>query len=113
MQYDYGCNGLNLGKSTLLTVDRTTAKHLARSEHFTGRIIVIDFKNITNMYGSVHCCSQVIARRDLSKVDLATRIDMAFKLCKAASTNSVSQVPVYQLLMDLFGLIPGCRFEIC
>lgn len=63
MQIAYGCNGLNLGNNTLITVDRTTAKFIARSHKFQGKIIVVDFTNNTNMFGSVHCCSQVISRR--------------------------------------------------
>ena len=41
-------------------VDKETAKTLARSPHFNGKITVIDFRNMTDMYGSVHCCSQVL-----------------------------------------------------
>jgi len=63
MQIAYGCNGLNLGNNTLITVDRTTAKFIARTRKFQGKIIVVDFTNNTNMFGSVHCCSQVISRR--------------------------------------------------
>jgi arginine deiminase len=63
MQIAYGCNGLNLGNNTLITVDRMTAKYIARSGLFKGKIICVDFSNNTNMFGSVHCCSQVISRR--------------------------------------------------
>jgi arginine deiminase len=63
MQIAYGCNGLNLGNNTLITVDRNTAKFIARTQLYQGKIIVVDFSNNTNMFGSVHCCSQVISRR--------------------------------------------------
>ena len=43
----------------LIMVDKATAKVLARSQYFDGKITVIDFRNMTDMYGSVHCCSQV------------------------------------------------------
>eukprot|EP00004_Rigifila_ramosa_P023117 TRINITY_DN6438_c0_g1_i1.p1 TRINITY_DN6438_c0_g1~~TRINITY_DN6438_c0_g1_i1.p1 ORF type:complete len:825 (-),score=195.21 TRINITY_DN6438_c0_g1_i1:34-2508(-) len=61
-QFDYGCNGLNLGNGTLLTVDINTAKKIARSG-VNLTIKNISFKNMTNMYGSLHCCSQVVSRR--------------------------------------------------
>ena len=63
MQIAYGCNGLNLGNNTLITVDKNTAKFIARTQLFQGKIIVVDFSNNTNMFGSVHCCSQVISRK--------------------------------------------------
>lgn len=69
MQYAYGCNGLNLGNNTLITVDRSTAKFIARSQLFHGKIVVVDFSNNTNMFGSVHCCSQVISRRAPNQYD--------------------------------------------
>lgn len=62
MQERYGCNGLNLGRQIFISVDKLSANHISRSPNFKGKIILIDFKNITNMYGSVHCCSQVISR---------------------------------------------------
>lgn len=105
MQFRYGCNGLNLGRNStrsdefvlrsficspglpsilaLITVDKLTAKHIARSDAFSGRIIVIDFENITNMYGSVHCCSQVISRRDPSRISFVARVELAAKLASA------------------------------
>eukprot|EP01122_Echinamoeba_exundans_P014054 TRINITY_DN6288_c0_g1_i1.p1 TRINITY_DN6288_c0_g1~~TRINITY_DN6288_c0_g1_i1.p1 ORF type:complete len:960 (-),score=226.78 TRINITY_DN6288_c0_g1_i1:65-2857(-) len=83
MQFRYGCNGLNLGRNTLITVDKLTAKHIARSDAFSGRIIVIDFENITNMYGSVHCCSQVISRRDPSRISHVARMELAGKMSSA------------------------------
>lgn len=58
-QLRYGCNCLNLGNGNILSVDPATSKHLARSPLFKGRIVNLDFKNMTNMYGSLHCCSQV------------------------------------------------------
>jgi hypothetical protein len=115
MQFQYGCNGLNLGRNTLITADKMTAKHLARSEHFSGKIITVDFTNITNMYGrhvgstkvkepnpqllrltylfhSVHCCSQVISRRDPSKSETVKTFETATHLCNAAARGSLPEV---------------------
>jgi len=62
-QRNYGCNCLNIGNGTIITVDKTTSKTLAKSPYFDGKISVIDFRNMSNMYGSVHCCSQVVSRK--------------------------------------------------
>lgn len=61
-QLNYGCNCLNLGNGNILSVDPATSKHLARNPLFQGRIVNLGFKNMTSMYGSLHCCSQVISR---------------------------------------------------
>lgn len=76
MQIAYGCNGLNLGNNTLVTVDRMTAKFIARTPGFSGKIKVVDFSNNTNMFGSVHCCSQVISRRLPTPAELAQKKPM-------------------------------------
>ena len=76
MQIAYGCNGLNLGNNTLVTVDRMTAKFIARTPGFSGKIKVVDFSNNTNMFGSVHCCSQVISRRPPTPAELAQKKPM-------------------------------------
>eukprot|EP01098_Paradermamoeba_levis_P014384 TRINITY_DN6845_c0_g1_i3.p1 TRINITY_DN6845_c0_g1~~TRINITY_DN6845_c0_g1_i3.p1 ORF type:complete len:637 (+),score=196.25 TRINITY_DN6845_c0_g1_i3:171-1913(+) len=62
-QRNYGCNCLNIGNGTIIAVDKTTSKTLAKSPYFDGKISVIDFRNMSNMYGSVHCCSQVVSRK--------------------------------------------------
>eukprot|EP01119_Soliformovum_irregulare_P002721 TRINITY_DN1297_c0_g1_i1.p1 TRINITY_DN1297_c0_g1~~TRINITY_DN1297_c0_g1_i1.p1 ORF type:complete len:907 (-),score=155.10 TRINITY_DN1297_c0_g1_i1:52-2682(-) len=88
-QAQYGCNGLNLGNGKIISVDKSTAKHLARSDKFHGKIINIDFSNMTTMYGSVHCCSQVVARKSHDhKVDTNTTI----RLCTAVSDGILEQV---------------------
>jgi len=56
-QKNYGCNGLNLGSSLLMIDDKTT-EHL-KAQGFKGRIEYINFKNMSCMYGSLHCCTQV------------------------------------------------------
>lgn len=76
MQIAYGCNGLNLGNNTLVTVDRMTAKFIARTAGFSGKIKVVDFSNNTNMFGSVHCCSQVISRRPPTPAEAAQKKPM-------------------------------------
>lgn len=61
-QLKYGCNCLNLGGSTILSVHQATARAIARSPHFKGDVFFVPFEAITNMYGAVHCGSQVIRR---------------------------------------------------
>eukprot|EP00127_Corallochytrium_limacisporum_P003450 Clim_evm78s149 gene=Clim_evmTU78s149 len=62
-QRDYGCNGLNLGNNTFLSPDLPTAKKMARDNNYDGVIVPISFTNMVTMYGSLHCCSQVVSRR--------------------------------------------------
>lgn len=61
MQFKYGINGLNLGGGHIALVDNDTAKYLARSG-YTGKISLIQFRHMMDMYGSIHCCSQVVSR---------------------------------------------------
>ncbi|KAL9642397.1 hypothetical protein ABK040_014240 [Willaertia magna] len=61
----YGCNFLNIGDSTCITVDENTSRMILQSEHFDGEINLIDYSGMTTMYGSVHCCSQVLKRTSL------------------------------------------------
>ena len=86
-------------------VDKTTAKVLARSPYFDGKITVIDFRNMTDMYGSVHCCSQVKKKRQIRTL---TRLlfqvisrkrssefagpDAPARLCKAAAAGEIEVV---------------------
>ncbi|EGG21001.1 putative arginine deiminase [Cavenderia fasciculata] len=62
-QKDYGCNGLNIGKGKFIVVDQATAKTIARALKSTVKLLYVDFRTVTKMYGSVHCCSQVVSRR--------------------------------------------------
>ena len=61
-QLRYGCNVLNLGQSTILSVHEGTARQIARSEHYDGDVFFVEYDAITSMYGAVHCSSQVIKR---------------------------------------------------
>ncbi|KAN0033384.1 hypothetical protein ACTA71_002809 [Dictyostelium dimigraforme] len=61
-QKDYGCNGLNIGNGKFIVVDRATAKTIARSTKTNSQLLFVDFRTVTKMYGSVHCCSQVVSR---------------------------------------------------
>jgi hypothetical protein len=87
MQIAYGCNGLNLGNNTLITVDRMTAKFIARSNQFRGKIICVDFSNNTNMFGSVHCCSQVISRRAPTQTQIPSRNSLEIPLSMPGSSS--------------------------
>jgi len=62
-QKDYGCNGLNIGNGKFIVVDKATAKSIARSTKTNNQLLFVDFRTVTKMYGSVHCCSQVISRQ--------------------------------------------------
>lgn len=61
-QEAYGLNYLNLGNGSLISVDQSTARTMINSKYFDGNIHVINFDGMTAMYGSVHCCSQVLLR---------------------------------------------------
>jgi len=61
-QLKYGCNVLNLGQSTVVSVHEKTARQIARSPHFDGDVFFVEFDAITSMYGAVHCSSQVVKR---------------------------------------------------
>jgi hypothetical protein len=65
-QGNYGINFLNVGESTIVGVDESTARTLLSSGVFDGNIDLIDYSGMTTMYGSVHCCSQVLKRRNAS-----------------------------------------------
>ena len=62
-QLAYGCNVLNLGNSNIIAVHEETARVIAQSPYFRGRIRYHDFSAITSMYGAVHCATQVVRRR--------------------------------------------------
>jgi len=61
-QEKYGINFLNLGDSNLITVDESTSRSLIKSKMIKGNIDLIDYNAFVKMYGSVHCCSQVLSR---------------------------------------------------
>lgn len=58
----YGCNVLNLGDSVVLASHAETARQLVRCPAFHGRVQVVDFADVTAMYGGLHCSSQVVRR---------------------------------------------------
>ena len=62
MQLEYGCNALNLGRGNVLTCHAGAARVIARSPHFAGDLEHVEFGSITNMYGALHCSSQVLVR---------------------------------------------------
>ncbi|KAL0491700.1 arginine deiminase [Acrasis kona] len=62
-QADYGINFLNIGEGTIVAVDESTARTLLKSGVYKGDVDLIDYSGMTTMYGSVHCCSQVLKRR--------------------------------------------------
>lgn len=61
-QEAYGINFLNIGDNRIIAVDESTARTILSDKNFNGNIEVIDFSGVTTMYGSVHCCSQVLYR---------------------------------------------------
>jgi N-dimethylarginine dimethylaminohydrolase len=61
-QLQYGCNVLNLGKGKIISVHKGTARQITRCPQFTGDVQVVEYDQITSMYGAVHCSSQVVHR---------------------------------------------------
>ncbi|KNC85787.1 hypothetical protein SARC_02050 [Sphaeroforma arctica JP610] len=61
-QLKYGCNCLNLGNGNVLCVHLPTARMIAASPLFKGKIQYLDFDGITALYGAAHCASQVVRR---------------------------------------------------
>eukprot|EP01134_Creolimax_fragrantissima_P003711 CFRG3711T1 len=61
-QLKYGCNCLNLGNGNVLCVHLPTARMIAASPLFKGKIQYLDFDGITALYGAAHCASQVVHR---------------------------------------------------
>ncbi|KAK5574936.1 hypothetical protein RB653_010190 [Dictyostelium firmibasis] len=78
-QKDYGCNGLNIGNGKFIVVDRATAKTIARSTKTNNQLLFVDFRTVTKMYGSVHCCSQVVSRFNRPKAALSNSPSSEFK----------------------------------
>jgi arginine deiminase len=58
----YGCNILNLGDSNVLCCHPETARQLVRCPAFHGRVQLVEFADVTSMYGALHCSSQVVRR---------------------------------------------------
>ncbi|XXQ34325.1 Arginine deiminase [Plasmodiophora brassicae] len=75
----YGINCLNLGNSNLIMMHRESARLLARNPHFKGTINVVDYRNVSSMYGSLHCTSQVVRRR--SSHGKSARLPYSIKPC--------------------------------
>ncbi|KAF2078141.1 hypothetical protein CYY_000525 [Polysphondylium violaceum] len=90
-QKDYGCNGLNIGNGKFIVVDKATAKTIARSTKTNNQLLFVDFRTVTKMYGSVHCCSQVISRKSTeSKIIDFTQ---ASTISNSSSSDSDSSLP--------------------
>ena len=47
-QLEYGCNCLNLGLSTVISVHQKTARLIARSPHFKGDVFYVPFDQIVS-----------------------------------------------------------------
>jgi len=58
-QLEYVINFLNLGENRIICVHPRTKELLETCEQFDGEVTYIPFTGITNMYGAVHCSSQV------------------------------------------------------
>lgn len=58
-QLNYGCNILNLGNNHVVSIEKTTARRIASSPHFSGKVEFLNFEGVSCMYGGVHCASQV------------------------------------------------------
>jgi arginine deiminase len=61
-QMEYGCNVLNLGQGRLISTEKHSARQIAMDPSFTGSVEFLPYHEVTNMYGGVHCSSQVIFR---------------------------------------------------
>jgi arginine deiminase len=59
---EYGCNVLNLGDSNVLSCHAESARQLVRCPAFHGRVQMVEFGDVTSMYGALHCSSQVVRR---------------------------------------------------
>lgn len=79
-QLAYGCNALHLGcidnKWTVLNVHPESKKFIEESEEFKQycaanncqiELVYVPFRQITSMYGSLHCASQVLERVPFEK----------------------------------------------
>jgi len=61
-QEAYGLNYLNLGNSYILSPNESAARTMLGHKAFQGDVQVLDYSGMTTMYGSLHCCSQVLFR---------------------------------------------------
>lgn len=61
-QEAYGLNYLNLGNSYILSPNESAARTMLENKAFRGDVQVLDYSGMTTMYGSLHCCSQVLFR---------------------------------------------------
>eukprot|EP00172_Hildenbrandia_rubra_P001891 Plantae.Rhodophyta-Hildenbrandia_rubra.ctg2512.p1 GENE.Plantae.Rhodophyta-Hildenbrandia_rubra.ctg2512~~Plantae.Rhodophyta-Hildenbrandia_rubra.ctg2512.p1 ORF type:complete len:407 (+),score=91.77 Plantae.Rhodophyta-Hildenbrandia_rubra.ctg2512:301-1521(+) len=63
-QLKYGCNVLNLGRGSIVSIEKKSARRIAQAECFNGTVEYLDFSAVTTMYGGVHCASQVVRRSE-------------------------------------------------
>eukprot|EP01080_Neovahlkampfia_damariscottae_P009347 gene9347-1434_t len=88
-QYAYGLNYLNVGNSNIISVHEETARKMLQSPHFNGNIEVIDFSGMTTMFGSVHCCSQVLFREERPQLQHTKKFEKEFSFYE--NSNEIAQ----------------------
>eukprot|EP01012_Entosiphon_sulcatum_P058494 TRINITY_DN82575_c0_g1_i1.p1 TRINITY_DN82575_c0_g1~~TRINITY_DN82575_c0_g1_i1.p1 ORF type:complete len:792 (+),score=119.96 TRINITY_DN82575_c0_g1_i1:270-2378(+) len=59
MANNYGLNFINVGQSRIVTTDEETAAHISDCPQFKGTVKHINFREITKLYGAIHCATQV------------------------------------------------------
>jgi arginine deiminase len=100
-QLAYGCNVLNLGHSNIIAVHEETARAIAQSPDFRGRVRSLDFSAITCMYGAVHCATQVVRRRAVSAAPESQHLDVAqwikqLRLAADGTSSSATSTAVHR-----------------
>jgi len=93
MHHNYGCNFINCGDSRLITTDPETADHIAKSPYFHGSITNIDFREITKLYGALHCSTQIF--RDIRTPQPANTVSRneTESLIVSLNTSPASRLP--------------------
>eukprot|EP00669_Euglena_mutabilis_P009673 TRINITY_DN4525_c0_g1_i1.p1 TRINITY_DN4525_c0_g1~~TRINITY_DN4525_c0_g1_i1.p1 ORF type:complete len:707 (-),score=261.05 TRINITY_DN4525_c0_g1_i1:216-2336(-) len=59
MHEHFGCNFINCGNGRLITTDVETADLITKCSKFSGTVNNVDYSEITNLYGALHCSTQV------------------------------------------------------
>lgn len=85
-QLNYGCNILNLGAGNVICTDQRTARQIANSSYFQGRVQYLNFMAVTSMYGGVHCASQVVVRGTANMTKSASQFERSMGNGVAATT---------------------------
>ena len=96
-QAEYGINFLNLGNENIISVHKGTATKIIKSGKFNGKINVIPFDGMQTMFGSVHCCSQVLSRHSINRVPKFDQIEELneLKLIEEDKSNVVMVSPSF------------------